>query len=94
LNFGLVPIGKTSPSQNVNLSNSGNAPLKITGVKLTGDFVQQNDCGTTLAIGQGCTIQVSFKPTTKNQRIGALTLTDNSAAGSQAITLRASVATN
>ena len=94
LNFGLVPIGKTSPPQNVNLSNSGNAPLKISAVKLTGDFVQQNDCGTTLPIGQSCTIQVSFKPTTKNQRIGTLTLTDNAAAGSQAITLRASVATN
>jgi hypothetical protein len=89
LNFGLVPIGKTSPPQNVNLSNSGNALLKISAVKVTGDFVEQDNCGTTLQISQSCTIQVSFRPTTKDQRFGTLTLTDNASPGSQAIALRA-----
>ncbi len=90
----LVGVGTT---QNITLSNAtGTAPLSIAlvnGIAISGtnagDFSQTNNCGTTVAIGTGCTIMVTFKPTsaTPAARTATLTLTDNALDSGQTVTL-------
>jgi hypothetical protein len=71
-------LNQTSPAQVVTVTNSGTAPLTITGLNLggtnLGQFAQNNNCtiGTAMAVGASCTINVTFRPTsttplTKNQ---------------------------
>src|SRR5204863_9322519 len=71
----------TSTAQAVTLSNSGSAALSITGIAITGtnsgDFGQTNNCGSSLAAGSSCAINVTFTPTATGTRNATLTVTDN-----------------
>ncbi len=59
-------INTTSPVQAMALSNTGSGPLTLTGIGFTGanaaNFAQTNTCGTSLAAGASCTINVRFTP--------------------------------
>jgi hypothetical protein len=88
LNFGAEPVGKTSAPKKVKLSNSGNAKLKISSITVSGDFLDQNNCGKGLAVGKSCTIQVSFKPQAKGIRTGEVTIADNAAGRKQKVSLK------
>jgi hypothetical protein len=56
----------TSAAQTVTLTNSGTAPLLITGIAVTGtnawNFPQTNTCGASIAVNGTCTISVAFNP--------------------------------
>jgi hypothetical protein len=79
LDFGRVVIGKASNSQTVTLFNSGTPAQEISGVSITGDFTQTNNCPkppATLAIMADCEIQITFKPSTLTQQSGTLIVSD------------------
>ena len=79
-NFGPAVIGTTSASESFSVSNTGGAPESLGSPSSTGDYaVENNTCGTTLAAGQGCSIQVVFQPTASSDRPGQLSLTGNGA---------------
>jgi len=78
LMFSSQNIGITSASQPVTLSNTGTAALAITGIAASGDFAQTNTCGTGIAQGTSCTINVTFTPEATGPLTGTLTITDNS----------------
>jgi len=82
--------GAASAAQTVQLKNTGNAALAVTGVTIAGtnpaNFAQTNTCGTSVAAGASCTISVTFTAATAGTFSAALTLADN-AAGSQTVTL-------
>ena len=70
LAFGQQPVGTSSASQNVTLTNTGTAALTISSIGLTGtnsgDYAQTNTCPispATLGVGANCTISVTFSPT-------------------------------
>jgi FG-GAP-like repeat/Protein of unknown function (DUF1573)/FG-GAP repeat len=88
LNFGSEEVGKTSSAKKVKLTNSGNAKLKISSISVSGDFLEQNNCGKGLAVGKSCTIQVSFKPTAKGVRTGDVSVVDNAHGRTQMISLQ------
>lgn len=79
LNFGNQPAGTTSAPRLVNLSNTGNAPMTIASITVSGDFGQTNNCPSTLAARGYCTMTVTFKPAATGPRIGAITVVDNAA---------------
>jgi hypothetical protein len=54
-------------------------------MSVTGDFVQSNSCGTSLAARDTCAISVAFRPTAIGIRTGALPLTDNATNSPQVI---------
>jgi hypothetical protein len=85
--FGPEHVGNMSTPIKVTLSNSGNAKLEMSAVTVSGDFFQQNNCGKSLAIGRSCTLQVSFKPTTKGVRKGAIKIKDNAVPSPQTVVL-------
>lgn len=87
LNFSSQAIGVTSSTQAVTLTNTGTGGLQITGAGITGDFAQTNNCGTSLAAGASCAIDVSFTPTAAGSRTGQLTIVDDATAGSQIVSL-------
>jgi hypothetical protein len=75
--FGNQGVGTTSASQTVTLANTGNAPLAISSVAISGDFAETNTCGASVAASASCDISVTFTPTTTGTRTGTLTITDD-----------------
>jgi hypothetical protein len=88
LNFGTEGVGKTTAPQKIKLTNSGNAPLKLSSITVTGDFLETNNCGQGRGIGKSCTIEVSFKPKAKGVRTGLVTIVDNASVSPQEVHLK------
>jgi hypothetical protein len=76
LSFGSELVSSTSNAQSVTLTNGGDAALTVS-ISITGDFEQTNNCGSSVAAGGSCTINVTFTPTAGGNRSGMLTITDN-----------------
>jgi len=91
LSFGDQKVGTSSASKPVKLTNSGTATLTITLIKITGtnggDFSQTNNCGTSVAAGTSCTLNVTFKPAAKGTRSASLSVTDNATGSPQTVSL-------
>lgn len=78
LNFGLLQIGLSSPSQTVTVTNVSSHSLNFSSIASTGDYSQTNTCPATMTAAQSCTITITFTPTASGTRTGAVTLKDNS----------------
>ncbi|SNS31770.1 Transmembrane protein 131-like [Granulicella rosea] len=88
LTFANTPVGQTSAVQTVTLTNNGGVALAISGVAVTGDFVSSaSTCGSSLAAGAACALQVAFSPTVAGPRTGTLTFTDSAASSPQSLAL-------
>jgi hypothetical protein len=87
LTFGTQFVQTTSASQAITLTNSGKAALAITNLTASGDFAQTNTCGTSVAAGGNCSVNVSFTPTSAGQRSGTVTIADNAANSPQTVSL-------
>jgi probable HAF family extracellular repeat protein len=91
LNFGTVAIGTTSPAKTVTLTNVGTTTVSITAVTITGinagDFAQTHTCGSSLAAGATCSINITFKPTASGTRTASLSVSDTAAGSPQAVSL-------
>ncbi len=87
LTFSDQNIGTTSPPQTVMLTNTGQDPLTINGILVTGDFSQSNNCGSSVAASATCTITVTFTPTQALLRSGTLDIADNAPGSPQSVQL-------
>jgi hypothetical protein len=76
LTFATQALNTTSGAQTVTVSNTGTAAASVSGVAVTGDFTQTNNC-TSIAVGASCTVNVSFRPVASGTRTGSLTVTSN-----------------
>jgi len=91
IEFGSQPVGIASPPRSVTLSNSGAAPLSITGVFASGiDFSLDNHCGATLEPGASCALEVSFKPAISGRRLGILVIASSDGASPHRVVLEGS----
>ena len=84
LAFGPQGVQAPNVPQNVTLTNTGELPLLISDIEITGpnggDFTQTNTCPVnpnSLAPGDSCTITVVFAPTGAGTLNADVTLTDN-----------------
>jgi hypothetical protein len=64
--------------------------MTISSIATSANFVQSNNCGTSLAAGTSCTINVSFAPTGAGTLAGQLTVTDNASSAKQTVSLSGS----
>ena len=91
LTYASQTVGTTSSAQAVTLSNTGSAALTISSIAVTGansgDFLETNTCGSTVAGGGSCGISVTFKPAAAGTRTGTLTISDNATGGPQTVSL-------
>ena len=89
--FGGQPVGVTTPSYNLTLTNWGSSNLTINTLKITGDFAFKSSCsGKLLAPGHLCYVTITFTPTASGPRTGTLTITDTDASSPQVVNLTGS----
>jgi len=77
LSFGSQKVGTVSAAKTVILTNTGEVPLAITGISITGEFQLTNNCPSTVAAGATCTFTVKFAPTQLGGLAGTVTVHDN-----------------
>jgi hypothetical protein len=87
LTFAAQKVGTTSAAKEVTLSNPGATPLKITSIKISGDFAETNSCPKELTTGKDCTISVTFSPAASGALKGTVTIKDSVLTSSQTIAL-------
>src|ERR1019366_10559752 len=96
--FNSQTVNTTSTAQSVTVKNTGTAVLNLTNVALSGtnsaEFKLSNGCGSTLAAGASCVIQVQFAPTTTGSKTAAVSLTNDASNSPQAIALSGSADTS
>jgi len=95
LDFGGQSMGTTSPPKAVTVTNTGTGSLTISGIAVTSQFSQTNDCGGALAAGASCIVQVAFTPAIDSGAAlnsatavsGSLTITSNAPTSPTAVSL-------
>ena len=93
LSFAAQTVGTTSAAQSVMLTDSGTAPMALSGVNIggtnPGDFViGSNGCGTgSLAAGAACAVWVEFTPAASGSRNAVLSFADSAAGSPQTVSL-------
>ena len=76
--FSNTLVGTTASAWSVTYQNDGAAPLAITAISATGDYSQSNNCGSSLAAGADCSINVTFTPSVSGARNGNLQIAGGS----------------
>ena len=69
LNFGVNTIGQASTAQTATLANNTGQAITDLAITSSGEFGDSNNCGTALANGATCTLQIRVTP----QTLGAIT---------------------
>jgi hypothetical protein len=87
ISFGNQVVGTVSAGQAITLSNTGSAGLGIVGIAVALPFTQTNTCGSSLAAGATCTINVTFAPTTEGDFTSNVSITDNAQGSPQTVAL-------
>lgn len=81
LSYPLFHVGATSAAQAVRVANTGHAPLRISAISTSYDYVVTGgSCGSGpigLALGDGCTLDVAFRRVGGGPRNGAPQLQTN-----------------
>src|SRR6202012_4656552 len=90
-NFPDTQVATQSAPQTLTLTSSGNAPVTISSLVLSGDFTipsATNTCSAqTPAVNATCTVQILFAPTQTGARTGQLTIYANIAGGQATVAL-------
>ena len=82
---GGVPIGSTSDTNLISITNVLSSPITIGVPTVAGPFLATSACGSSLAAGATCTVSTSFVPTTSGVAGGTVELPTG--AGSLAVEL-------
>lgn len=79
LDFGAQRVGVASAAQTVTITNGGTSRLSVSDVSIAGDYAFTTTCrgADGLAPGASCTATVTFTPTARFARPGALTVKAN-----------------
>jgi hypothetical protein len=91
LAFGNEITNVASAPKSVTVTNSGTVALPITSITLstTGSqpFSQTNNCGSSVAVGANCTINVVFNPASVGSATATLSVNAGSGAGTKTVAL-------
>lgn len=75
--YSTFPVGTTSASKTVTLTNNQTVGLTLFSISVSGDYAQTSNCPAVLAAKTSCTISITFTPTAVGTRTGALTVVDD-----------------
>jgi VCBS repeat protein len=87
LDFATQLLGTTSAPQPVLLSNYGTETLTLASIATTTNFTETDDCGSSVAAGAGCTINVTAAPSSIGSLSGTLSVTDDAPGSPQVVPL-------
>jgi hypothetical protein len=89
--FPVQPLGMRGAAQSVVVTNEGKTGLDIKSIGFIGtnsaDFLQTNTCGSSLGVGEQCTISVTMTPSETLEE-ASVVITDNAEASPQSIPLQ------
>src|SRR5258708_2661393 len=77
--FGNQPMGTSSTPKQLTLTDTATGNVAIQVVNASGDFSETDNCiaSSPLTPGNGCTVNVTFSPTTSGTRVGTLSITNS-----------------
>jgi hypothetical protein len=91
LTFDSEPVGQTTAPQTVTVSNVTAVAVSLTGMTIGGEpndyTISANTCGSSLAAGTNCSINVSFNPIEKGTRSAKLNIANNGGSSPASATL-------
>jgi hypothetical protein len=87
LSFGSQTVGATSAAKTVTVSNTGTVAAAVSSVSASGAFGETNTCGSSIAAGASCTVNVTFTPTASGSASGTLTVASNASNASLTVAL-------
>jgi hypothetical protein len=87
LNYSPQNIGSTSQPLQVQFRNLSSLPLAITSISVGGDYAETDNCGTSLAAASGCSLSVTFTPTSAGNRAGSILIKDSAIGSPHVVTL-------
>jgi hypothetical protein len=87
LAFGDQVIGTTSVPLAVNLTNTGQTALTISSMTASSPFAVSSTCGTSVAPGANCNLNVTFSPSSKGTKSGTVSIRDSASSKPQVIEL-------
>ena len=88
LTFGNQTIDSTSTAQHFTIHNYGKAAVAMTSVTASSQYIiSSNNCGTSLAVGATCTVDVEFSPTLVGTVTGTVTIVDGDPTSPQTVAL-------
>jgi uncharacterized repeat protein (TIGR01451 family) len=85
LSFGSESLNTPSAPMPITLSGTGG--VSVTGVSVSGDYTQTNDCTSPLSGSASCTINVVFTPGAEGSRSGSVTVLTTASSSPTTITL-------
>lgn len=98
--FPMTTVGVMSSGLSTTITNSGNAPLQITGISIGGTNASDFRLGTgntcapgTIAVGGSCQLQVAFQPQSVGSKSAVVTIAHNASGGATAVAVSGSAAT-
>jgi FG-GAP-like repeat/Cep192 domain 4/Abnormal spindle-like microcephaly-assoc'd, ASPM-SPD-2-Hydin len=98
LDFGLVPVGTTSPPMSVTVTNHSSTALNINSIYIKGqaslDFAQTNTCGSSVPGNGSCSINVTFTPSSGGNRTSTLYVSTDGGGPAQTVKLSGYGTTN
>jgi hypothetical protein len=78
LTFASQQASTQSAVQTITVTSSGNAPVTIASIAITGDYTETDTCtAQTIAVGSTCTVTILFTPSATGPRTGQLTVFAN-----------------
>ncbi len=87
LSFPSQADGTTSSPLTLTMSNNLSVGLTISSIQASAPFAQTNNCGTSLAAGSSCTLNVTFDPSAVQFYSSSLTITDSATSSPQMVSL-------
>ena len=91
VDFGKQARDVGSPTRTVHVTNTSSTSLPINSIQLGGQnpaqFLLASHCGSALAAGTSCAIDIVFKPTSNGVKTASLNVSMGSGAGSKAVQL-------
>jgi Abnormal spindle-like microcephaly-assoc'd, ASPM-SPD-2-Hydin len=76
--FGVHAVNSTSSVQSVTITNKGQAPLLVSAIGASGDYLERDTCaGNSIPAGSTCSVSVQFAPGVLGLNNGWITLNDN-----------------
>jgi subtilisin family serine protease len=91
LAFGKQALGQVSATQSIRLANEGAVALSIVSIALRGvdaaQFTRSTGCGTSVAPGATCTVEVTFRPTTAGAKTATIVVSTGGNAATKSVAL-------
>jgi hypothetical protein len=77
LRFDGQSVATPSKPQDVKLTNTGETPITVSGIGVSGDFGETSTCGIAIAPGKSCVVSVTLDATAAGSRAGELSIADD-----------------